>query len=145
MAVQNFLRSCKDASSRAAVKDTYLNFSRDQCDIDNGRFYLRTPLLKEPSTDEPPVKRQRQSNRDDDQPVTNPKINQQCKLATGENYHTLFLKNGIAQPKQEGKPICLNYQIRGTCIKTCRRSHKPLTAESTQALIKFCTDSRTAA
>lgn len=144
MRVQNFLRSCKDASSRLNVKDTYLDFDRYQCDIDDGVFYLRTPALKDSAPDEPPNKRLRTNTRDDDPQVSNPKLLQQCKIATGENYHQLFLKRGIAQPKQDGKPLCLNYHIRGSCTRSCRRSHKPLTTESTKDLIAFCAECRKA-
>lgn len=144
--VQNYLRSCKDASSRLNVNDAYLDFTRHQCEIDDGVFYLRTPPLRDATPDDPPNKRLRTNNtRDDDSQVTNPKLLQQCKLATGENYHKLFLKRGIAQPKQDGKALCLNYHIRGSCTKSCRRSHKPLSPEATKDLIAFCAECRKAA
>ena len=144
--VQNFLRSCKDSSSRLQVKDSYLDFDRHQSEIDDGVFFIRTPSLKDSSPSEPsPNKRARTSSgKDNDQAVTNTKLLQQCKLATGENYHQTFLKKGVAQPKQDGKPICLNFHIRGSCTKSCRRSHKPLTQESTKDLIAFCAECRKA-
>ena len=138
ISVQNFMRSCKDSDRITDVNRLFLDWTRDHQDIINGRFYFKTPQLRDPTSDTQQPRRQRQRlNNDDDTTVTNHDILPSCKLLPNEEYHTTFLKNGITQPKQDGKPICLNYHIRGSCTKHCRRSHKKLTTESTKTLIAF--------
>ena len=149
MSVQNFLRSCKDATSREAVHDSFLDFSRDQKDIVSGRFYLRTPSLKDPEIVEPPNKklrgnRERRVNEDPNQIVHNSNGIPECTLRTGEDFGRLFIRGTTPQPKQNNKPICLNFHIRGSCRRTCRRSHDTLLPDSRRAFIEYCKKCREA-
>jgi len=152
ISVQNFLRSCNNAQIRPDVTDSFLDFQRDQKDIINRQFFIRMPHLEPSPKDRQQLSTQgnapkRQKTAEQDQPAKdeiNTNLIAECKIKPEEAFYKVFLKSKIPPPTQDGRQICLNYNIRGACHKNCKRSHEKLSVTSKKELMEFCTKARAA-
>jgi hypothetical protein len=154
MAVQVHLNSCMTQDLRADVDDDSLDFRTDMSNIQRRQFLCTLPtslrLLGESET----KKREDELNADggkipggkkrgldedaDDRnrpppeakKIKNSNPNKAWLLKDGEKYGSVFHKNIKSCPKQGRTFICLNYWIKGECMKNCKYIHDTLAAEN---------------